>query len=1304
MSISARVLIVLSFLMSLVPGLAQAVLCTDVFSNAVGTTDKKLEIKDDVRLTNTGNRVLATDELEIDDGNNKCDSSACLESGSEAPTLTLPSNSSSNDFSTTGNVSFAPGDHYYDDFKLEDDAVLTVTGSGTVRIHVKNDLSVKDEARINVGGSANRLVFLVGDDVKFEDDARVVALIYAVEKVEMKNDARLTGAIVGAEAKLEDDARIDYVAPSTADFNGVCTYPSGPLTPLAAFGLDEEGLDGTGGELSDAQGNFSGAFALGTSSGVASTSVARICRALDIPANTSQSARWGADTGVDVDDDIGSSGSITFWYRADSDWNSGTQRMLLDASQSGGENAKFFHVSVTADGRVRFYIEDSNETDLMTDTAQMTVSGGTWKHIAVTWDLPSDRYRIYIDGNLAATGTDNSNGTIGELQTLYIGDNRSNYHFGGSDNSAAGVIDEVRIFDSAISAADVYTEFSRSGACPSDDGNIPYAEFRLEEPAGAWNGSAGEVVDNQGVSTTAHAFGTSSGVATIADGKICRAVTIPNNTSGSARYFVDTGVDVDGELGSAGSVTFWYRSDDPWVGGGDRMLFDASEDDHSNAKYFFLMLNDNGQLEFRFEDSSDNDLSVQSSARNVSGSAWVHIGVTWDFPGDEYRLYVDGNRVATGNANSNGTIGTLMTLVFGDNRGDYYPNGTDNSADGDFDELRLYDRVLSDAEVLVDYQNDRTCDQPPAADADGFNCFASGADAIAGSLYLQLVGNAFTFDVAALEDSNADGGMDGVQADFASDADRTLTVELVDASSGGACAALPAISPPVTQGLVFAAADSGRKAAAAMTVSRAYRALRCRVADATPSPAVVACSTDTFGVRPQALSLQSTALDNAGSSGLPMAAAGATFTLTATAGAGYDGTPKIDNALLSAHTGAVQLGTLAGAFATADPTTGSATGTAFTYSEVGNFRFAAQGLYDDGFAASDAATGDCSDDFSNTAVAGRYGCKFGNSAASDWIGRFHPAAFTVSKLADGALAENCAIGGFSYQGLEVAQSTPLEFRVTAVNSGGTVTRNYTAGYARLAVDDFTFDGISGDASQPGADGVTAVTAAWTTAGSRTLDDNADGTHDLQLSAAGFTWGRASNDIVAPFTTDLDIRLSAVVDADGVSAGGLPLTADPAGVDMRYARIALGNAHGSELQHLAVPMRAEYFAGTTSGFVVNSADACASVSSLIVSDLNAADALTPGDTCIWDADDDSGFGCSGSGPMGMEFEPVAVSGVYEVSLKAPGAAKVGVLGVTAAAPPHLQFDWSGSGDSDPVSRVTFGIFNRPSSIIYRREVR
>jgi len=287
---------------------------------------------------------------------------------------------------------------------------------------------------------------------------------------------------------------------------------------------------------------------------------------------------------------------------------------------------------------------------------------------------------------------------------------------------------------------------------------------------------------------------------------------------------------------------------------------------------------------------------------------------------------------------------------------------------GSLDEARIYSTPLSADQIATVIAETHPCAE--SVDAFGFNCIESGGDALAGKLYTKMVNQSFSLDIAALKDSDDNDIADAVELDYASDEDRTVTVEIIDTSSAAACADYPTLNPAITRSLVFTSTDNGRKISAPQSISKAYASLACRVIDSGGASPVTGCSTDSFSVRPTELTLGIPTLTNSGSSGSPVAVAGSNFTLTADADAGYTGTPKLDTNQLEAHNNAVRSGTLSGTFGAALSASGTATGTAFSYSEVGNFRFLSQGIYDASFTTVDQPS-DCTDDFSNTPVAGK---------------------------------------------------------------------------------------------------------------------------------------------------------------------------------------------------------------------------------------------------------------------------------------------------------------------------------------------
>jgi hypothetical protein len=301
------------------------------------------------------------------------------------------------------------------------------------------------------------------------------------------------------------------------------------------------------------------------------------------------------------------------------------------------------------------------------------------------------------------------------------------------------------------------------------------------------------------------------------------------------------------------------------------------------------------------------------------------------------------------------------------------------------------------------------------------------------NLYTKLSGVNFSVDILALDSSNlVSSGYTG-----------TVSLVLVDASSGGGvCASMTSLQG--LGSLTFVAGDLGRKTKSSINYAGAARNAKIRITDAALG--ITSCSFDAFAIRPTSLSIASN-MTNTATSGAPFVDAGANFTLTATALAGYNGTPAVDNTKLAAHAGAIQTGSTTGVFAAALPATGIASGSTFTYSEVGNFQFLAQGVFDASFTAVDQPN-DCTNDFSNTLVGGKYGCKFGNTVATSFFGRFTPDHFVISAVtATNRSVLGCATSTFTY----MDEAMGLTFTLTAANTSGATTKNYTtaSSFAKL---------------------------------------------------------------------------------------------------------------------------------------------------------------------------------------------------------------------------------------------------------------
>jgi hypothetical protein len=364
---------------------------------------------------------------------------------------------------------------------------------------------------------------------------------------------------------------------------------------------------------------------------------------------------------------------------------------------------------------------------------------------------------------------------------------------------------------------------------------------------------------------------------------------------------------------------------------------------------------------------------------------------------------------------------------------------------------------------------------------------------------------------------------------------------------------------------------------------------------------------------------------------------------------------------------------------------GQATGTDFTWSEVGITR-AVPGVGDGSYLTAGDVMG----------------------AASEPIGRFVPSHFLVALNAP-LFATACSAGGFTYQGEPFGFTTAPIITATAVAAGGTTTTNYTGAFFKLANASLAGRSYTSVAGTLDASGLPPATA------DPAIADLGGGAATLTFaSGSGLRFSKAAPE--PPFAAQVQLAID-VFDADGVpavgagplgnpvtfgTAGGIPFTA---GQEMRYGRVRVGTAVGSELVDLPVPMRSEYYASSAAGFVSNVADTC--TTNVAVTLPAFTENLAPGETCVRDsgAPGASGSGCAAAAAPPVRYGEPPAAGDFNLRLAAPGAGNQGSVLIRATVPPWLLFDWNAAaaGDEEPMGQATFGIYGGERRQIYTREI-
>lgn len=570
-------------------------------------------------------------------------------------------------------------------------------------------------------------------------------------------------------------------------------------------------------------------------------------------------------------------------------------------------------------------------------------------------------------------------------------------------------------------------------------------------------------------------------------------------------------------------------------------------------------------------------------------------------------------------------------------------------------------------------------DDPAFIAPGGFNAFETTtvAGAISGVVKTKIAGQAFNLDLVAIDTAGS-----SVLTSFSGD----VTVELVNAAAAGSCAGYPSIGS--VGAINFAAADNGRHRIS-LTNSEAWPNLRLRIKyPATGTASIIACSTDNFAIRPASLvgiaqdaswttAGTSRTLNAVGTTATPIHKAGRPFTLIATAhnsaGAitsGYSGTPSLSlNSCVLPATGCVAGILTSGAFSGGSGTLSTSTA---SYSEAGAITAI---LSDTGFAAVDAADG--------SSVAER-----SVTSAPFNIGRFVPDHFDISANTPAFVP---ACGSFTYLGQPFGLATPPIWNVTARNSEGATTQNYTGSLFKLAagsVSGQTWTSSSGSLTAVGS--LPAVTVSDLGSGVGSL---AFGVGDA-ASGGGLKFARTA--LMTPFNASLTLSAS-VADSEGVVYAGNPYLHAGIGFDggqaeQRFGRLRLSNAQGSERLALPLPLTAQYWNGQ--GFVTNSADNCTALAapSLTYFSQSADNQLAAGETTA-------------------SLNAVFSGGNGNLRLTAPGEGNHGYLDLSFTAPDWLKYNWDGIDqagdgmlfDDNPRARAAFGKRGGSDKVIIRREI-
>ena len=378
------------------------------------------------------------------------------------------------------------------------------------------------------------------------------------------------------------------------------------------------------------------------------------------------------------------------------------------------------------------FIQDFSGAGGIWTTPTGSLAINAWHHVAVTYDRSSSSNvpTMYIDGvSQTVTVTQAASGTVTSdaAENLLIGARRNAATF---DRYFNGKTDELKIYNTAISGAEILANFQAktrgtcSNTCPNNttelaeqcddnnlingDGcsNVCKTEVCTAAPSGlvAWWSGNDDTIDYQGTND-----GSLSGGTIFSNGYVGKAFNF-DGTDDHARIIESSSLTVSGET-SVQSIEAWVKQD---TNSGDRMIF---ENNHN-----YILGITGGLVRYWQADGVDGSYHRvwEASGTPLALNTWYHVVLTYDGTGvGGVKMYINGVSVTVTNLAfthagwiDNSTSGAMI--------GAQYNFGSIVSFfDGLIDEVKVYNVVLSGAQVtsLYNAQTGGVC--RPDADSDG---------------------------------------------------------------------------------------------------------------------------------------------------------------------------------------------------------------------------------------------------------------------------------------------------------------------------------------------------------------------------------------------------------------------------------------------------------------------------------------------------------------------------------------------------------------------------------------------------------